>query len=118
MPTFDLNSGPADGAVRVRFHERGRVGVAVETATSAILVVGDAIYPGWRARIDGVEVPLMRANMLFMAVLVPVGSHEVVFSYEPSAFSLGAAVSIASLAALVTAALLLGLKGRRKMRQA
>ena len=115
---FDLGAGNAGAEVRVRSYERGRVGVDVKTAESAILVVGDAIYPGWRARIDGVETPLIRANMLFKAVLVPAGAHEVVFSYEPGAFSLGAAVSIASLAALLAAAIMLGLRGRRKMRQA
>ena len=118
IPTLDLGAGNTDAEVRVRSYEHGRVDVAVKTAESAILVVGDAIYPGWRARIDGVEVPLMRANMLFKAVLVPAGAHEVVFSYEPGAFSLGAVISIASLTALLAAAIVLGLKGRRKMRQA
>ena len=118
IPTFDLAAGNADVEVRVSSYEHGRVGVAVETAESAILVVGDAIYPGWRVRIDGTEVPLMRANMMFKAVLVPAGTHEVVFSYEPGAFSLGAGVSIASVAALSAAAIALVLWGRRKERQA
>lgn len=118
IPIFDLGAGNAGGEVRVRSYENGRIGVEVETAESAILVVGDAIYPGWRARIDGVEVPLMRANMLFKAVLTPAGTHEVVFSYEPAAFSLGAAVSIASLTVLLAAAIALGLRNRRKARSA
>ena len=117
IPKFDLDSAPANGAARIRFHGQRRVEVAVETANRGILVVGNAIYPGWRARIDGVEVPLMRANMLFMAVLVPAGSHEVVLSYEPLDFTLGAAVSIASSAALLTAALTVGLVSRRRKRR-
>ena len=118
IPTFDLGTGNADGEARVASYEPGRISVAVETAESAILVVGDAVYPGWRARIDGVEVPLMRANMLFKSVLVPAGAHEIVFSYEPNAFSLGARISVASLASLLAASLALVLWDSRKARRA
>ena len=117
IPTFDLGKGNAQGEAGVVSYEPGRISVVVETSMNAMLVVGDAIYPGWRVRIDGEEALLMRANMLFKAVLVPAGAHEVVFSYEPNAFSLGTRISIASLAALLTAAIALVLWDRRKARQ-
>ena len=116
-PTFDLGMG-AHGEAHVVSYEPGRISVNVQTFESAILVVADAIYPGWRVRIDGEEAALMRANMLFKAVLVPAGAHGVVFSYEPAAFSLGASISIASLAAFLAAAIALVLWDRRKARPA
>ena len=118
IPTFDLGAGNARGDARVVSYEPGRVSVTVETTENVILVLGDAIYPGWKARIDGEEASLMRANMLFKAVLVPAGSHEVVFSYESNAFLLGTRISIASLVALLAAAVALSLWDRRKARQA
>ncbi len=60
------------------------------------LVISQARYPGWKARINGQEVPLLRANYAFNAVPVPPGESEIEFSYEPASFRLGLAISGAS----------------------
>jgi hypothetical protein len=61
------------------------------------VVLTDTFYPGWRARVDGVERPIVRANAMFRAVAVPAGEHEVVFSYEPATVRNGWVVSGAAL---------------------
>jgi hypothetical protein len=66
----------------------------------AFLVATIPAFPGWRARIDGADAPLHRANFAFRAVEVPAGEHEVEFAYEPASFRAGAALSLASLLAL------------------
>jgi len=68
------------------------------------LVISQARYPGWKARIDGKEVPLLRANFAFDALALPRGESEIEFSYEPLSFRLGLALSAAS--ALIGALLL------------
>ncbi|MSU73623.1 hypothetical protein EXS56_00590 [Candidatus Kaiserbacteria bacterium] len=45
------------------------------------LVLSETNVPGWHASLDGQEVPIIRANGLYMAVLVPKGSHTVRFIY-------------------------------------
>lgn len=40
------------------------------------LMVSDAWYPRWQARVDGGRVPLLRANLAFRAVPIPPGTHE------------------------------------------
>jgi membrane protein YfhO len=60
------------------------------------LVLARSWYPGWRARLDGAEVPLLRANYAFQAVHVPTGAHEVELAYEPRLFQIGLWVSAAS----------------------
>jgi hypothetical protein len=60
------------------------------------LVLAQTWFPGWRARVDGVETPLLRANYAFGAVALPAGEHEVELSYEPASFRTGAIVSLAS----------------------
>lgn len=71
----------------------------VEASAPAILVLTDTWYPGWRARVDGKEVPIYRANYTFRAIVMPEGTHEVIFSYEPRSLRVGLLISIASLIA-------------------
>ncbi len=47
------------------------------------LILNDVWHPWWFAALDGEEAPLLRANVLFRAVAVPVGRHEVRFVFEP-----------------------------------
>jgi uncharacterized membrane protein YfhO len=39
--------------------------------------------PGWAAFVDGERQDVDRANVLFQAVRVEAGTHEVVFAYAP-----------------------------------
>jgi len=47
------------------------------------VVASDIDFPGWRATVDGREVPIRRANGMFRAVHVPTGDHELVFWFDP-----------------------------------
>jgi uncharacterized membrane protein YfhO len=55
---------------------------------NSLLVLHDLYYPGWSAKIDGKSAPILRAGLLFRAVIVPAGSHRVIFRFDP--FSLAA----------------------------
>ena len=45
--------------------------VVVHTPAPAYLVLSEVWYPGWRAWIDGVEVPIYQADLAFRAVFLP-----------------------------------------------
>ena len=64
------------------------------------MVLTDSHYPGWSARVDGEERPILLANYFFRAVAVEPGETEVVFSYRSDPFELGRRIS--ALALLVT----------------
>ena len=83
----------------------------VRRANPGWLVISQARYPGWKARIGGKQVPLLRANYAFNAIALPAGTSEVEFSYEPLSFRLG--LWISGFSALV-AALLFWRLARRK----
>jgi hypothetical protein len=57
----------------------------------ALLVVLEAFRPGWRARLDGRNVPIWRANVLFRAVSLSAGRHQIEMSYRPLSVIAGAA---------------------------
>ena len=60
------------------------------------VVLTDQDYPGWRATVDGVPTPILRANYAFRAVRVPGGRSVVEFRYRPWSVWLGLATSLAT----------------------
>ena len=88
-----------------------RLTVAVKSWADGWLVVGDLYYPGWRARVDGIETRIRRADYCLRALPVPAGRHTVEMSYQPYSFRLALALSLVTLVGLAPA---LGWRGRRK----
>jgi hypothetical protein len=50
-----------------------RLKLATSTRAPRFLVLSETFFTGWRAFVDGGEVPLLRANYLFRALVVPPG---------------------------------------------
>jgi hypothetical protein len=100
-------------SARITVYSNDRVEVLTDSATNGYLVMSDAWYPGWRARVDGAEVPIIRADYLFRGIPLTAGKHRVVFQYLPRAFRYGLLISIAG-AALVAAGIALT-RGKGKM---
>jgi hypothetical protein len=82
---------PANKLVDVRPDE---VRLSVDAPTKGWLFAPMTFYPGWEARVDGVQVSVVHANYLFMAVPVPSGKHEIILQYRSIYFYLGALLSI------------------------
>jgi len=93
-------------------YEPEAVSLQVETDAPGLLLLTDAAYPGWRATLDGEPVTIYQADGLFRGVLLPAGSHEVTFTYEPASLRYGAALSLAAL--LVWLLLLTAGRARRE----
>ncbi|MEE8525289.1 MAG: YfhO family protein, partial [Thermoanaerobaculia bacterium] len=64
---------------------------------SGLLVLGEILYPGWEATVDGRAVPPVRADQLWAAVPVDAGEHVVEWRYVPRVFYLGSAISLVTL---------------------
>lgn len=105
----------ANGRARILSDSGSRVRVAVSTPVAGYLVLTDTYYPGWRARVDGAERPILQANYFYRAVPVEPGDREVVFSYEPASVQAGMRISLATLASLLLG---LGAVGWRRYRRA
>lgn len=60
-----------------------RLDVLTASTTAGLLLVHDVYYPGWVAEVDGKPRPIIRADLLFRAVKVPAGVHDVTFRFEP-----------------------------------
>jgi hypothetical protein len=78
-----------------------RVVAELTSSTPGILVVTDLHYPGWIAEAEGKRLPILRADGWFRAVALPAGTHTVVFRYRPLSVWIGAAISAATLLAML-----------------
>ena len=89
--------GPAQGGLAViERYDPENVRVRVETPQPAALILLDAYEKGWTATLDGgAELPILRANALVRAVVVPAGTHVVTFSYQTPLLKAGAWASLA-----------------------
>src|SRR5213594_1491676 len=83
---------------RIMVDEPARVVVSASTGAPAWLVLTDTWFPGWRARLDGADVAVQRADHAFRAVALPPGRHEVEFAFTPRGLRPGVAISLAALA--------------------
>lgn len=110
IPASPANPRPATAA-RILAHEAERVEIAVHAERDAWLVLADTFYPGWSAEVDGERLPILRANGLYRAVRVPAGDQTVVFSYRPTSFRAGVALSCVSALAICAIAVA-GRRGR------
>jgi hypothetical protein len=74
------------------------VDIEVEAAEPSLVVIAQTYYHDWHARvdIDGLQPPLLRANVAFQAVQVPAGRHKIHLFYEDRSFQTGARISIAA----------------------
>ncbi|MFZ4463887.1 MAG: YfhO family protein [Bacteroidales bacterium] len=72
---------------------------------------------GWNAYIDNTKTPLLRANYLLRAVVIPEGEHKVVLKYEPKIWSVGQTISFASSFLLLAAAIALAVIEWRRRKQ-
>ncbi|HET6316904.1 MAG TPA: hypothetical protein VFG86_10630 [Chloroflexota bacterium] len=73
----------------------------VSLPQAGYLLQREAWYAGWRARVDGQETPVVRADVLYRAVPLPAGDHDVEVYFESSTFQRGAIVTVAGLILVV-----------------
>ena len=74
--------------------ENDAVTGTIELEQPKILVMAIPYSVGWKANIDGLNVPVMVANERYLGIEVPEGSHYITFSYSTPYKKLGALISV------------------------
>lgn len=108
------------GAARIAWSDDqpDRLALRVESPAPAFVVVADAWFDGWTARLDGAVVPIHRVNHLLRGVATPAGGHDLVMEYEPPGWRSGVRVTrVAAVVWLLLAIVsLLPVRGQRVRR--
>ena len=98
--SLPLNAAGPVGTAHISEYRPNRVVIDLDGGHDGFLVLSDVWFPGWVCRVDGVEVPVYRANHAFRAVAIPAGARQAVFAFEPRLYRVGWWVSAVSLGLL------------------
>jgi hypothetical protein len=99
--------------VQVVHYDANGLELEVNSPAEGYLFLSDPFYPGWRAKVDGEPVPILRANYAFRAVPVPASVHQVTMTFRPSSWSIGLAITALTIVILLVLAVV-ALVGRRR----
>jgi hypothetical protein len=91
-----------------------RAELTTTASVPSLLVLTRSWDPGWKALVDGEPVAVLRAQIAFLAVIVPAGEHRLELAYRPSSFRAGLGLSAAGLLAVLALALAGPPGGRRR----
>jgi hypothetical protein len=83
----------APGRAEIVSYAANAISVRTTSSSDALLILSDTYYPGWRAFVDGQEVPLVRGDLLFRVVPVDPGEHAVELRFEPASVRWGLLIS-------------------------
>lgn len=89
--------------IKISWYAPNEARLLVSSSAGTFLEMLDMYYPGWKAYLDGAEVPIIRANFNSKGIFVPPGEHRVVFCFVP-----GSLIITLLLSAIVFCAAVLG----------
>ncbi|MDH3734898.1 MAG: YfhO family protein, partial [Gemmatimonadota bacterium] len=104
-----------EGEATIALYEPDAIELDVEARRGGLLVVSEIHHPGWRASVDGDEVPILRTNAAFRGVEVPAGTHRIRFEFHSTGYSLGRWLSLLVSIGLLATIVLLTLRERSQV---
>lgn len=82
-PSATASPPRAPGSARIEDYRNTDIQIAADSPDGGWVVLNDVWQPWWFVEVDGVPAEILRANVLFRAVAVPPGRHEVRFRFRP-----------------------------------
>lgn len=93
--------GIGKGSATITNYQPTNIVISTTSTKKGLLFLSDTYFPGWYGYVDGKQEPILQADYTFRAIQIPSGIHTVRFVYKPVSFSVGAILSILSLALTV-----------------
>jgi hypothetical protein len=85
------------GKIRLTDYRPNRLVYQYDSPANQFAVFSEIFYDkGWKAIIDGEEVPHIRVNYILRGMVLPAGEHEIEFVFEPKSYYVGEKVSLVS----------------------
>lgn len=97
-------------SVTIAEHRPNYLKYESQSQSDGLAVFSEIYYEkGWKASIDGKEVPILRADYVLRALNVPAGKHTIEFRFEPKAYTTGN--TITKICSILVTLVLLGCLG-------
>jgi len=91
-----------DGPIAYDWRTANELRVETNASAGGFLVFNQSYNPGWRATVNGEEVPIYRVNAVVQGVAVPAGECRVLFRYRPCGLVAGGVASLAAIGLLLS----------------
>ncbi len=117
--SFDLNelsNAEPDSAEEVKITSLtpNRAVLTANLKSSGLIIMSDSPFPGWQVAVNGQKADLLSINGgLHRAVLVPAGSHQIVFNFWPASLTIGLIVSLLTLLLAIICLVFWALKAKQ-----
>ena len=95
-PHSPVRQDPAATATVLAYDEDS-YRILFHSPSPALLRLSVPYYAGWRASVEGKQLPIIHVDLAFMGVVVPAGDHELQFSFHSKSFAIGAAITFGGL---------------------
>jgi hypothetical protein len=89
------------GLAKIVFYSNNQVTIQADMDQKGLVVFSDSWFPGWVAKVDGVNQNILRVNCNMRGVVVNEGSHRIEMRYVPNSIKLGSSISVLTLIALM-----------------
>ena len=103
----DFNPSSVSGTIKLDSYKPNELIYGFNSSKDELVVFSEIwTSKGWTLWIDGKESPLIRADYILRAAVIPAGSHEIMMRYEPKIWKVGNTIQFIS-----SLILILGLLG-------
>jgi hypothetical protein len=96
---IDVMAQDPNGIAEVLDFTPGHYRIHYRCATSSLLRVSNAFFPGWKARVAGSDLKIVPVDHALIAVVVPAGQGDLTLDYHSTYFFPAALVTLVSLLA-------------------
>jgi hypothetical protein len=97
-----------DGKIKLTSYSPNKLTYDYTASGDNLAVFSDIYYDkGWKAIVDGKEVPYIRVDYILRGMVLPAGNHSLEFRFEPKSYYIGQKISL--IASSVVILLVLGL---------
>ncbi len=98
---------PVNALATQTLAEMHRLEYNVSSESNSLLVLSEIYYPaGWKAYLNGSEIPIHPVNYILRGVVVPPGNHKLELVFSPDSYRRG--VTLSAIGLIVTLLCLLG----------
>ncbi len=93
----DFNASPAEGTIQLVDYKPNELKYTFDSSKDELVVFSEIwTKKGWTMWVDNDESPLLRADYILRAAVIPAGQHEIVMRYEPSIWRIGNIIQLVS----------------------